>query len=116
MKKDVLGSKSFSFAVRVVRLSQFLQDEKKEFVLSKQVLRSGTSIGANIKESKGGISKADFSAKMSIAFKESLETQYWLELLFETDYIDEKLYESLNEDCVELSKILTASLKTSRSY
>lgn len=112
--KDIIGQKAFGFAKRIVKLSQFLNGEKKEFVMSRQILKSGTSIGANIREAKGAISKAEFSAKLSIAYKESLETDYWLELLFETQYIDKNLYESLQSDCSELSKMLYASLKTSR--
>jgi len=113
-KKDVLFDKSFNFSLRVVNLYKFLASEKKEYIMSKQIIRSGTSIGANIREAKGGISKADFSAKIAISYKESLETQYWLELLFKSDFIDEKLFNSLFVDCEELSKILYATLKTTR--
>ncbi|MDH3324973.1 MAG: four helix bundle protein, partial [Candidatus Peregrinibacteria bacterium] len=109
-KKDIIEEKSFNFSVRIVSLYKFLK-EKNEYTLGKQILRSGTSIGANIKESKGGLSRADFSAKLSIAYKESLETQYWLELLYKTDYIEEELFKSLFEDCVELSKIIFSSVK-----
>ena len=114
MDKDILKKKSFAFAIRIVRLYQFLIEKKKEYVLAKQILRSGTSIGANVQEAHGGISKADFSAKVSIAYKESKETQYWIQLLHETDYIDTKLFDSLLEDCEELSKMLFSILKTTR--
>jgi len=114
-KKDsVLRSKSYAFGVRIVRLSQFLVTEHREFVLSKQVLRSGTAIGALAREAEYGISKADFRNKMSIALKEANETEYWLSILKDTDYINEKLFLSLNQDCVELIRILIATVKTSR--
>lgn len=113
-QKDVLCQKSFNFSLRIVELYKFLTKEQKEYIMSKQVIRSGTSIGANIREAKGGISKADFSSKMAIAYKESLETQYWLEILFKSNYFDRPLFESLLEDCAELSKILYATIKTSR--
>ena len=93
---------------------KLLSETKKEYVLSKQILKSGTSIGANITEANGAISKQDFSAKMSIAYKESLETKYWLRLLHETNYIEKKVFENLFNDCDELSKILFAILKTTR--
>lgn len=111
---DVLVPKSFSFSIRIVKLYQFLTETKKEFVMSKQILRSGTSIGANIQEAKGGISKADFSSKFSIAYKEARETQYWLKLLHETNYMELNLFKSIYKDCDELSRILYASLKTAR--
>lgn len=114
-KKDsVLRSKSYAFGVRIVRLSQFLVTEHREFVLSKQVLRSGTAIGALAREAEYGISRADFRNKMSIALKEANETEYWLSILKDTDYINEKLFLSLNQDCVELIRILIATVKTSR--
>lgn len=113
-KDNVLAKKSFDFSKRIVRLYQFLSHEKKDFVLSKQVLKSGTSIGANVAEANGAISQNDFSAKISIAYKESLETKYWISLLHETEFIDPVLFESLHSDCDELSKILFAILKTTR--
>ena len=113
-EKNVLQNKSFSFAKRIVELYKLLSETKKEYVLSKQILKSGTSIGANITEANGAISKQDFSAKMSIAYKESLETKYWLRLLHETNYIEKKVFENLFNDCDELSKILFAILKTTR--
>jgi four helix bundle protein len=114
MKENVIKDKSFAFALRMVRLYQFLCDTKKEYVLSKQVLRSGTSIGANVRESEHGQSKADFIHKISIALKEANETDYWLELLFQAGYLDEKMYQSLKQDCEEILKILTAIVKTSK--
>jgi len=101
-----------NFAVRIVNLYKYLQTTKKEFVLSKQVLRSGTSIGANIAESESAISDKDFLAKVYISLKECSETKYWLELLYKTEYIDEQQYESIQADCVELQKIMTATTKT----
>lgn len=106
--------KSKAFAVRIIRLYQFLQNEKKEYTLSKQLLRSGTSIGANIKEAIKGFSKKDFRFKLGIALKEASETEYWLELLYETEYISEKQFLSMNDDCIELIKILTAILNSSK--
>ena len=115
MKTDnIVVDKSKTFAVRIVRLYQYLCGEKKEFVLSKQILRSGTSIGANVKEAIRGQSKADFSAKMNIALKEASETEYWLELLVETEYISKQQFESVYEDCIELIKLLTSIVKSSR--
>src|SRR5438105_14423549 len=99
MKDSALKNKSYKFALRMIKLYQYLCNEKKEFVLSKQILRSGTSIGANVEEAHGGISNSDFSHKISIAYKESRETHYWLRLLFATDYINKKLFDSLLTDC-----------------
>ncbi|MDD4994351.1 MAG: four helix bundle protein [Paludibacter sp.] len=110
---NIIVDKSKLFAVRIIRLYQYLQTEKKEFVLSKQLLRSGTSIGANIKEGIRGQSVKDFRAKMAIALKEASESEYWLELLVETEYINQNQYSSIDNDCVELIKILTAILNTS---
>lgn len=115
MKKDnVTYTKAYNFAIRIVKAYQYLCEEKKEYVLSKQLLRSGTSIGANIAEANGAISDADFSNKMSIAYKECLETKYWLSLLKDTKYISEKSFESMHEDADELGKILFTILKTTR--
>ncbi len=105
-RENIIQQKSFAFAVRIIKLNKYLVEKKKEFVLSKQILKSGTSIGANVEEAIGGFSRKDFRAKLSIAYKESRETEYWLKLLFETDYIDKKMFESMFEDCKELSKIL----------
>jgi four helix bundle protein len=115
MKENVIKDKSFAFALRIVKLYQFMCDTKKEYVLSKQVLRSGTSIGANVRESEHGQSKADFIHKISISLKEANETDYWLELLFKAGYLDDKMYQSLKQDCEEILKILTAIVKTSKS-
>lgn len=112
--KNNLYEKAYLFAVRVVKVYQFLSNDKKEFILSKQLLRSGTSVGANISEANGAISKADFSAKISIAYKESLETKYWLNLLKDTEFINEKAFESLFKEADELAKILFSILKTTR--
>jgi four helix bundle protein len=112
MKKSVLRDKSYAFAIRTVRLVQFLQTESKEFVLSKQVLRSGTAIGALISEAEFGQSRADFINKMNVALKEANETEYWLRLLMDTNYIEQKLFESLHTDCRELIAMLVSTVKT----
>ena len=115
MKKDnVIQTKSYQFAIRVVNLYKYLVEEKKEFVLSKQVLRSGTSIGANVEEAIGGQSKKDFVAKFSIAYKEARETNYWIRLLRDTDYLERKQAESLLADLDELLRIIASILKTSK--
>ena len=114
MRESVIYEKAYQFAIRIVNAYRYLIETKKEFVLSKQLLRSGTSIGANIAEAKGAISKADFSAKVSIAYKETLETKYWLSLLKDTGYIDAKSYDSIHTDADELAKILFSILKTTR--
>ncbi len=106
--------KAYALAVRIVNAYRFLVDEKKEYVLSKQLLRSGTSIGANLAEANGAISNADFSAKISISYKETLETKYWLDLLNETSYIDKRSYDSLYADTDEVAAILFAILKKTR--
>ena len=111
-RDSVTLDKSKNFAIRIVRLYQYLCTEKKEFVLSKQLLRSGTSIGANLAEAIYGMSDKDFLSKMYISLKECAETKYWLELLFKTDYLTEQQYQSINEDCTELIKLLTSSAKT----
>ena len=114
MKESVLKTKSYSFSIRIVRLCQFLNKEKKEFLLSKQVLKSGTAIGALVREAEFGQSQADFISKMSIALKEANETAYWLSLLKDTDYIKVDEFISLKNDCDELLKILIASIKTAK--
>lgn len=113
-RKNVVREKSFGFAVRVVRLNQYLVEKKKEYTVARQVLKSGTSIGANVEEADNAISKADFSNKISIALKEAKETHYWLRLLVETGYLELPLFESLIKDCDELCKLLFSILKTSR--
>ena len=114
MKDSIIKDKSKAFALRIIKLYKFLTiiSEQKEYVLSKQVLRSGTSIGANIKEALRGQSRPDFRAKMAIALKEASETEYWLELLFESEYIDSSSFDSIVEDCRELIKILTSIVKS----
>ncbi|MDD7886892.1 four helix bundle protein [Flavivirga sp. 57AJ16] len=115
MKKDnVVKSKSYLFAVRIVNLYKFLAEEKKEFVISKQLLRSGTSIGANIREAEHAESKADFIHKLSIALKEANETEYWLDLLNETDYMNNSEYLSIQLDIKELLKLLISIIKASK--
>ena len=111
-RENVIQEKSKRFAIRIIRLYQHLSQEKREFVLSKQLLRSGTSIGANVREAVQGFSRSDFRYKMSLALKESEETQYWLELLHETDYLSSKEFDSIYSDARELTKILTSILKT----
>lgn len=109
---NIIVTKSKAFAIRIVKLCKYLNDNKKEYVLSKQLLKSGTSIGANVKEAIRGQSKADFYAKMNIALKEASETEYWLEILYETDYLEKALFESIYTDCEELIKILISISKT----
>ena len=113
-KVNLIADKSFAFAVRVVHLYQWLKKEKQEYDLGRQLLRSGTSVGANIEEAIGGFSKKDFTAKMGIAYKEIRETLYWLRLLKATGILDEKHFISLHTDAEELKKILVAILKTAR--
>ena len=112
---NLILKKSKAFAIRGVKLYQYLNDEKHEFVLSKQLLRSSTSIGANCREASRAQSTADFIAKLNIALKEADETAYWLELLNETDYIDEKQFQSIYADANELIKILVSIIKTTKS-
>lgn len=109
---NAIKDKSRDFAIRIINCYKYLTEEKKEFVMSKQLLRCGTSIGANTRESKNAQSRMDFLNKLNIALKEADETEYWLDLLHATDYLDDKMYESLNNDCVELIKMLTAIIKT----
>ena len=111
---NVVEEKSFRFAVRIVKLCKYLRGSKKEYVLSKQILRSGTSIGANIAEAQQAQSRADFISKLSIALKEAGETNYWLRLLFATDYLIEHEYLSLHSDCRELEKLLTTIIKSAK--
>ena len=113
--KGTVNEKSKDFAVRIVRLYQFLCTEKKEFVLSKQLLRSSTSIGANIAEANYAASRNDFSAKLYIALKETGETMYWLDLLYRTDYLTKAQYQSIYSDAEELRKMLSSSTKTSKA-
>lgn len=112
MKESVILFKSKDFAIRIIRLYKYLCEQQRENVLSKQLLRSGTSIGANVTEARCGVSKKDFLAKMYIAFKECVESQYWIDLLHETDYLSDKEYQSLTADCEELRKILSSITKS----
>ena len=113
-KENLVLSKSRDFAIRIIRCYKYLCEEHKEYTLSKQLLRCGTSIGANVKESINAQSKNDFISKLSIALKEADETEYWLDLLHATDFFDDRTFESINNDCVELIKILTSIIKTSK--
>lgn len=110
--ENIIEQKSFDFAVRIIKLYKYLSAEKKEFVLSKQLLRSGTSIGANVSEAERAHSKADFFAKMTIALKEANESYYWIKLLKATDYLAEIEYDSLSNDIDEIISILTSITKT----
>ena len=109
---NIALQKSKTFAIRMVKLYRYLSEERKEYILSKQVLRSGTGIGANLAESECAISRNDFLSKVYIALKEASETRYWLELLYRTDYLRKEQYDSLDEDCVEIYKILQSTTKT----
>jgi four helix bundle protein len=113
-KPNPVLDKSYAFALKIVQLSRHLQTAKKEFVLSKQVLRSGTSIGANIEEATAGLTKKDFTARMCVASKEARETRYWLRLLKDSDYAAETVLEPLLADCNELVRLLTAIVKTAQ--
>jgi four helix bundle protein len=112
MRESTLKNKSYKFAVRIVRLSQYLQKEKNEYIMMKQILRSGTSIGALIREAEFAQSEADYINKFSIALKEANETDYWLSLLKDTDYIEIKIHDSISKDCKELLSLLVATIKT----
>jgi len=112
MEENIILNKTYNFALRIIKLYKYLNEEKQEFTLSKQILRSGTSIGANAEEASGSISKKEFRAKYFISYKEARETHYWLRLLRDSDYIDNKLAESLILDVNEILKILGAILKT----
>lgn len=114
MKENLLIDKSIAFAARIVKLHQHLYENKKETVISKQIVRSGTSIGANINEANYGQSKADFISKMHIALKETAETEYWIKLLHMSEYIDDKMSKSLLDDCLEIKRILIASINTAK--
>ena len=115
MTKGILRDKSFDFALRIVKLYKYLTADKKEYVLSKQALRSGTAIGALVREAEQAESKNDFIHKLAIALKEAAETEYWLELLFRSDYFEEKSYLSIHSDLKELLRLLTSIIKTSKS-
>ncbi|MBR3754040.1 MAG: four helix bundle protein [Clostridia bacterium] len=111
MSENIIEKKSFTFAIRIVNLYKYLTSDKKELIMSKQLLRCGTSIGANVSEAEKGQSRADFTAKMNIALKEANETYYWLRLLNATEYLDNKMFECIESDIKELVAILTAICK-----
>ena len=113
--KGILEEKSFQFSIRMIKLYQFLTEERKEYIISKQIMRSGTSIGANIAEAKFAQSKADFVSKMSISLKEASETRYWLRLLEATNIITEEQFNDIMADCNELINILVASCKSAKN-
>ena len=115
MKENILIDKSIDFAARIVKLCKFLENSQKEHIISKQIIRSGTSIGANINEAQYGNSKADFISKLHISLKEAAETEYWLRLLYKSELIDQKMFNSLLDDCLELKKLLIASINTAKS-
>ena len=114
MKENILIEKSIDFGARIVNLCRYLTKTKHETVLSKQILRSGTSIGANINEAQYGNSKADFIAKLHIALKETAETEYWLRLLEKSAYLDENMASSMLNDCLEIKRILISSINTAK--
>lgn len=114
-KDNIIVTKSYSFALRIVKLYNYLNSNKKEYAISKQLLRSGTSIGANVEESIGGASRKDFVNKMKIAYKEARETHYWIRLLKDSDYLEKKLANSILKDCEELIKISGKIISTSKS-
>jgi len=114
-KNNIVVDKTYAFAIRIVNLYKYLCEEKKEYTLSKQILRSGTSIGANIEEAQGGQSKKDFFAKLTISYKEARETKYWLRLLTDTNYLDKTMSESLLKDIEEILKIIGSIQKTIRN-
>ncbi|MBQ8015481.1 MAG: four helix bundle protein [Clostridia bacterium] len=115
MKENILLDKSLEFAARIVRLHKYLIKEKKETIISKQIIRSGTSIGANANEAVYGVSKADFIAKLQISLEETAETEYWLRLLILSEYITEQESDSLLGDCLEIKRILISTLNTSKN-
>lgn len=115
MRENVIKNKSFEFALKIVNLHKYLVEDRKEYVLSKQLLRSGTSIGAMVRESEHAESKADFIHKLSIALKEANETEYWLELLYKSEYIDETNYTSHVSEIKEILKLLISIIKTSKT-
>ena len=111
---NIIATKSYAFAVRCVNLYKYLCEVKNDYTIGRQLMRSGTSIGANVKEATRGVSKADFTAKMSISLKEASESEFWIELLRDTDYITTEQAESMLEDCQELLKLLMTIVKTSK--
>lgn len=114
MSESVLQEKSYKFALRIVKLSQYLNDEKREFVLSKKILDSGTAVGVVVEEARQGENRADFSQKLSVANKEAFKTNFWLRLLRDGGFLSEKQAQSLIEDCTELQKMLISSIKSTK--
>jgi len=115
MRDNILKTKSFEFAIRIVTLYKYLKKEQSEYILSQQIMRSGTSVGALIREAEHAESLKDFLHKLNISLKEINETKYWLDLLLASDFITKKMFDSINKDCEELLKLLTASVKTVKS-
>ncbi|MBF4518817.1 four helix bundle protein [Flavobacterium sp. ANB] len=115
MKNNIVKNRSFDFAIRIVKLYQYLCNEKKEFILSKQLLRSGTSIGAMVREAEHAESKNDFVHKFAIAQKEANESVYWLELLKATDYLNNKEFENIHKDAIIILKLITSIIKTTKN-
>ena len=114
MKLNLIYEKTFNFAIQIVNLYKHLSTQKKEFVLSKQLLRSGTSVGANVNEAIQAQSKKDFLSKMNIALKESSETKYWLSLLYRTDYINKKIFDTIFSECDQINGMLISIVKTTK--
>ncbi len=115
MKDNIVKDKSYSFALRIVKLNKYLIKNHHDFVLSKQILRCGTSIGANVEEALGGVSKKEFINKLSISYKEARETHYWLRILHDSNYISKNMFTSIENDCLELCKILFSIIRTSKN-
>jgi four helix bundle protein len=114
MAESILKIKSYKFALRIINLAKFLNQEKKEYIISKQIIRSGTAVGGLVREAEFGQSKLDFISKMSIALKEANETEYWLNLLKDSDYITTENFESMDQNCLELIKLLVSTIKTTK--
>jgi four helix bundle protein len=114
-KESVLKAKSFDFAIRIIKLNQYLREKHSEYQLSQQILRAGTSVGAMVREAEHAESRRDFLHKLNIGLKEINECGYWLDLLSATNYLDKRMYESIRKDCVELLKMLIASIKTTKT-
>jgi four helix bundle protein len=113
-KENIIQEKSLQFAIRIVKLCKIIRNEKHEYELASQLLRSGTSIGANICESRNAQSKNDFINKLNIALKESDETEYWIKLLYKADILDKRCFDSIHNDCLEIIRLLTSIIKTSK--
>ena len=114
-KESVLKAKSFDFAIRIIKLNQYLREKHSEYQLSQQILRAGTSVGAMVREAEHAESRRDFLHKLNIGLQEINECGYWLDLLSATNYLDKRMYESIRKDCVELLKMLIASIKTTKT-